>query len=85
MRPGWVIRGKGRILDGKEDEWSNLKFRALSWYPPPVPVKARVSWVRMNKHLNVLTHTGHTESLNLVASCVTELDDTLPPYGCYTG
>jgi hypothetical protein len=25
------------------------------------------------------------ESPNLVALCVTELDDTLPPYGCYTG
>jgi hypothetical protein len=25
------------------------------------------------------------ESPNLVALCVTELDDTLPHYGCYTG
>jgi hypothetical protein len=25
------------------------------------------------------------DSANLVASCVVELDDTLPPYGCYTG
>jgi hypothetical protein len=50
-----------------------------------VSVKARVGWVRMNKHLNVLTHMRHMESPNLVASCVTELDDTLPPYGCYTG
>jgi hypothetical protein len=31
MRPGIAIRGKGRILDGKEDEWSNLKFRAPRW------------------------------------------------------
>jgi hypothetical protein len=22
---------------------------------------------------------------NVVASCVAELDDTLPPYGCYMG
>jgi hypothetical protein len=29
MRPGEAIRGKGRILDGKEDEWSDLKFGAL--------------------------------------------------------
>jgi hypothetical protein len=29
-----------------------------------------------NKHMNVLMHTGHMESLNLVASCVDELDDT---------
>jgi hypothetical protein len=34
----------------------------------------------MNKHLNVLTHTGHTESPNLVASCVDELGDTLPHF-----
>jgi hypothetical protein len=35
--------------------------------------------------LYVLTHTRHMESPNLVASCVAKLDDTLPPYGCYTG
>jgi hypothetical protein len=47
--------------------------------------KASVGWVQMNKHLNVVMHIGHIKSPNLVASCVTELDDTLPPYGCYTG
>jgi hypothetical protein len=31
MRPGRAISGKGRILDGKEDEWSDLKFRAPRW------------------------------------------------------
>jgi hypothetical protein len=31
MRPGGAIRGKERILDGKEDDWSNLKFRAPRW------------------------------------------------------
>jgi hypothetical protein len=31
MRPAGEIRGKGRILDGKEDEWSDLKFRAPRW------------------------------------------------------
>jgi hypothetical protein len=31
MRPGGAIRGKGRILDLKEDEWSDLKFRAPRW------------------------------------------------------
>jgi hypothetical protein len=31
MRPHGAIRGKGRILDGKVDEWFNLKFRALRW------------------------------------------------------
>jgi hypothetical protein len=36
----------------------------------------------MNKHLNVLTHTGHMESPNLVTSCVDGLDDILP---CFTG
>jgi hypothetical protein len=34
----------------------------------------------MNKHLNVLTHTRHMESPNLVASCVEGLDDTLPRF-----
>jgi hypothetical protein len=28
MIPGGTIRGKGRILDGKEDEWFDLKFKA---------------------------------------------------------
>jgi hypothetical protein len=28
MRPDEVIRGKGRIMDGKEDEWTDLKFGA---------------------------------------------------------
>jgi hypothetical protein len=31
MRPAGAIRGKGRITDGKEDDWSDLKFRAPSW------------------------------------------------------
>jgi hypothetical protein len=31
MRPGWAIRGKWRILDGKEGEWSDLIFRASRW------------------------------------------------------
>jgi hypothetical protein len=30
-RPGRAIRGKWRILDGKRDEWSDLKFRAPRW------------------------------------------------------
>jgi hypothetical protein len=34
----------------------------------------------MNKHMNVLTHTGHMESPNLVDLCVDELDDTLPRF-----
>jgi hypothetical protein len=31
MRLGGAIRGNGRILDGKEDEWSDLEFRAPRW------------------------------------------------------
>jgi hypothetical protein len=31
VRPGGAIRGKGRILDEKEDEWSDLKFGAPRW------------------------------------------------------
>jgi hypothetical protein len=28
MRPGGAIRGKWRILDGKEGQWSDLIFEA---------------------------------------------------------
>jgi hypothetical protein len=28
MRPGGAIRGKERLLDGKEDEWFDMKFGA---------------------------------------------------------
>jgi hypothetical protein len=31
MRPGGAIRGEWRILDRKEDEWSDLKFGAPKW------------------------------------------------------
>jgi hypothetical protein len=31
MRPGGAIRANGRVLDGKEDEWSDLKFGAPRW------------------------------------------------------
>jgi hypothetical protein len=31
IRPGGAIREKERILDGKEDEWSDLKFGAPRW------------------------------------------------------
>jgi hypothetical protein len=48
-------------------------------------VKDHVGWVRMNKQLNVLMHMEYMESPNLVVSCVAELDNTLTPYGCYTG
>jgi hypothetical protein len=45
-----------------------------------VSVKACIGWVWMNKHLNVLTHTGHTESPNWVASCFEELVNALPHF-----
>jgi hypothetical protein len=41
-------------------------------------VKAHAGWVRMNKHFNVPTHTGHMESPNLVASCTAETEAILP-------
>jgi hypothetical protein len=47
-----------------------------------VSVKACISWVLMNKHLNVLTHTGYMESRILGASCADGLDDSLP---CFVG
>jgi hypothetical protein len=28
MRLDEAIRGKGRVMDGKEDEWTDLKFGA---------------------------------------------------------
>jgi hypothetical protein len=31
MRPSRAIRGKWRILDKKEGEWSDLKFIAPRW------------------------------------------------------
>jgi hypothetical protein len=31
MRSRGAIRGKGRILDEKEDEWSDLKFGTPRW------------------------------------------------------
>jgi hypothetical protein len=43
-------------------------------------IMAHIGWVQMNKHLNVLTHTGYMETPNLVALCVDELDDTLPHF-----
>jgi hypothetical protein len=42
-RPGWAIREKWRIQDGKEWEWSDLKFRDPRWQPPSVSVKDRSS------------------------------------------
>jgi hypothetical protein len=34
MRPGGAIRGKWRILDGKEGEWPDLKFGATKVVAP---------------------------------------------------
>jgi hypothetical protein len=31
MRLGGAIRRNERIVDAKEDEWSDLKFRAPRW------------------------------------------------------
>jgi hypothetical protein len=41
-------------------------------------VKARVGWVRMNRHLDVLTHMGHMESPNLVVLCSAGMEAILP-------
>jgi hypothetical protein len=43
-----------------------------------VSIKARVGWALLNKHLNVLTHTGHMEFPNWVASCAAEMEAILP-------
>jgi hypothetical protein len=31
IRPGGAIRGKWRMLDGKEGEWSDMIFGAPRW------------------------------------------------------
>jgi hypothetical protein len=52
----------------------------LRWLRP------HVSWALMNKHLIMYWCIQDLWGpANLVASCVTELDDTIPPYRCYTG
>jgi hypothetical protein len=56
--------------------WSNIQSSKV--VAPAVLVKAHVGWVQMNKHLNVLMHTGHMESPNWVASCVAETEAILP-------
>jgi hypothetical protein len=61
QRPDGEFRGKWRVLDGKEGEWSDLKFGALRWWPPPVSVKAHVGWVQMNKHLKCIDAYGTYE------------------------
>jgi hypothetical protein len=62
------------------------KFGAPRWLPPSMSIKARVGWVEMNKHLIMYWRIRDISSpANLVAFYVIELDDTLPPYGCYTG
>jgi hypothetical protein len=38
-RPGRAMTRKWRILDGKEGEWFDMKFKAPRWYPPPMSVK----------------------------------------------
>jgi hypothetical protein len=61
-------------------EWSGSKIWSSKVVAPPVSVKGHVGRVRMNKHLNVLTHKRHMESPNWVASCVDEFDGILPRF-----
>jgi hypothetical protein len=79
-RPGGAIRGKWRILDGKVESVpianSELKGGSprLCWLRP---TSVGSEWTRI---WNILTHMGHMEFPNWVASCVDELDDTLPRF-----
>jgi hypothetical protein len=78
---------------GKNGEyWMGRRMSDLIWYSklqggsPRLcrlrPASVGSEWTSI---WNVLMHTGHMESSNWVDSHVAELDDTLPPYGCYTG
>jgi hypothetical protein len=80
VRPGGSTRGKWRIPDAKDGEWNVFMFRA-----PKVVAPACVDWVsivwprwtRLIMYWHIRDLWGPT---NLVASTVTELDDTLPRF-----
>jgi hypothetical protein len=77
-RPGRTIRWKWRILDGKEGEWPDPKFRAPRWYP-------HLSWLRTN-HLALMskfelctgTYRIYWGPANWVALCVAKTKAILP-------
>jgi hypothetical protein len=81
MRPGRVTRGKWRILDVKEWEWSIFIFRALKVVALPMSVKDRIGWALLQQALimywRIRDLWGPT---NLVASTVAESDDNLPRF-----
>jgi hypothetical protein len=49
MRPGGASRGKWRILDGKDDEWSILMFGTSKVVALPVSIKDHVGWALLIK------------------------------------
>jgi hypothetical protein len=76
-RPGGAIRGKWRILDGKIESGLNHKFRTSRILCRLRTALVGSEWTNI---WNVLALIGHMESPNWVASCVDELDDTLPRF-----
>jgi hypothetical protein len=55
------------------------KFGAPRGQPPPMSIKAHVDSPLLNKHLIIYWRIWDLWGLtNLVASCVTKFDDTLP-------
>jgi hypothetical protein len=53
MRPGGAIRRKWRILDGKEGEWSDLKFGA-SKVVAPACVGQGPRWLGLNEQALIM-------------------------------
>jgi hypothetical protein len=65
----------------KDKSGLDHKLRTIWWLPPPVSIKAHISWALMSKHLIIYWRIRDLWGLaNLVVSCVTELDNTLPRF-----
>jgi hypothetical protein len=65
--------------------WMGRKGSGLIWYlelqggsPRLSRLRPAFGWDRMNKHLNVMTHTRHMESPNWVVPCAAETEAILP-------
>jgi hypothetical protein len=69
----WRLGGAIRGVVWSKIRSSKVVAPACRLSPASVRSKWTIIW-------NVLTHTGHMECLNWVASCDNELDDTLPRF-----
>jgi hypothetical protein len=83
----WVGRlGMWRILDGKDDEWPDLKFRAPRWYSRLCRLRPRSVGSEWTSFDYVLAHTGFMGSRKH-NSFVCWWDESYPtiPHGCIEG